>query len=422
MTNANRTKVARIQKDLEMLELCSNGVGAGITRLTYSPEEQQARAYLSEQMRQAGMSVRLDAAGNVIGRIEGLRPDLPIIMIGSHIDSIRNGGNFDGMAGVVAGIEVARTIRDMGISPLRSIEVVGITGEENSRFFPGVVGSRAMVGAISLDEINSTRGSDGIMMSDAMRECGLDPEQISSAIRPTGSIYMYFELHIEQCKVLECNQIPVGIVTCICGAAHQAITIYGQADHAGGTPMSMRSDAVMAIAEVALEAERLANEVGHDTVATFGKLDVVPNIPNVIPGEVHVMADIRSSDLECNKAVMNGIEKKLEEVCARRGCTFVSKKELHDPPTLVPQKMIEMLTRKANELGIPNQLIYSGAGHDSVVINKIAPVAMLFVPSKGGRSHCPEEWTNYEDIQKGTEVLLSGVLELAMSETDEYAK
>lgn len=418
----DRTKTLRIQKDLETLAQYTDGTDEGVTRLTYTPEEQKARKYLSEQMELAGMSVRLDAAGNVVGRIEGSRSDLPILMIGSHIDSICNGGNFDGMTGVVAGIEVARAIHEMGIQPLRSIEVVGITGEENSRFFPGVVGSRAMVGELSVEEINSTLGSDGVMMSDAMRACGLDPDRITDAIRPAGSIYMYFELHIEQCKVLECNKLPVGVVTCICGAAHQAITVFGQSDHAGGTPMSMRSDAVMAIAEAALEAERLAKEVGHDTVATFGKLDVVPNIPNVIPGEVRVMADIRSSDIECNKKVMDGIERKLDEICARRGCTYTSEKQLHDPPTIVPEQMIQMLTEKANELEIPNQLIYSGAGHDAVVMNKICPVSMLFVPSKGGRSHCPEEWTDYADIQKGTEVLLAGVLELAMSDSDEFKR
>lgn len=422
MTINNRTKTDRIRRDLEILAQYTDEPGEGITRLTYSPEEQMARKYIAEQMEQFGMTVRSDTAGNVIGRIEGTRPELPILMIGSHIDSIRNGGNFDGMAGVVAGIEVARAIHEMRVRPLRSIEVVGITGEENSRFFPGVVGSRAMAGEITPEEINATTGTDGVMMSDAMRACGLDPRRISEAVRPAGSVYMYFELHIEQCKVLESNRVPVGIVTCICGAAHQEITVYGQSDHAGGTPMSMRSDAVMAIAEAALEAERLAKEAGHDTVATFGKLDVTPNIPNVIPGEVRVVADIRSSDIECNKQVMNGIERKLEEICSRRGCNYTSNQQLHGPATIIPDGMIRMLADKAKELEISNQPIYSGAGHDAVVMNKICPVSMLFVPSRDGRSHCPEEWTDYADIQKGTEVLLSGVLELAMSDSDEFKR
>jgi len=415
-----RTKTERIRRDLEYLAGCTDGDGPGTNRLTFSPAEMKARQYLSEQMKEAGLSVRYDAAGNVIGRLEGQQPDLPILMIGSHIDSIRNGGNFDGMTGVIAGLEVARAIRDMGITPVRPIEVVGITGEENSRFFPGVVGSRAMVGQLPLEELNTTRDPDGILLADAMRACGFDPEQIETAIRPAGSIYMYYELHIEQCKVLEVTETPVGVVTCICGAAHDEITIRGQADHAGGTPMSMRSDAMMAAAEAALEAERLAKEVGHDTVATFGKLDVIPNIPNVIPGEVRIMADIRSSDTDCNRKVMAGIRAKLEEVCQRRGCTFEAHEIVHGDPTIVPDAMIRMFTEKANMLGIKNRLIYSGAGHDSVVMNAITPVAMLFVPSKGGRSHCPEEWTDYEDIRLGTEVLLEGVLELAMTDDRVY--
>lgn len=417
-----RTQTGRIQADLEALAQFTDGSGEGITRLTFTPEEMSARRYLSQQMEAAGMRVRLDAAGNVIGRIEGSRPELPILMIGSHIDSIRNGGNFDGMAGVVAGIEVARAIRDAGIRPLRSIEVIGITGEENSRFFPGVVGSRAMVGQLPLEELNSAVGADGVLLADAMRECGLDPERIAEAIRPAGSIYMYFELHIEQCKVLEQTQTPVGVVTSICGAAHHDITIYGQADHAGGTPMDMRSDAVMAVCEAALEAERLAVAAGHNTVATFGKLDVTPNIPNVIPGQVHVVADIRSSDAACNRTVMDGIERKLDEVCARRGCTYAAHQELHGEATIVPDGMIALLTEKANALGIKNRLIYSGAGHDAVVMNAITPVAMLFVPSRGGRSHCPEEWTDYADIRLGTEVLLEGVLALAMDDSSTFSR
>lgn len=407
-----KARIERIQADLEETAKYTEGKGPGITRLTYSPAEMKARRYLSHQMELAGLAVRQDAAGNVIGRLEGSDPDLPLVMIGSHMDSIRCGGNFDGMTGIVAGIEVARILRDEGIRPARTLEIVGITGEENSRFFPGVIGSRAMNGDLTKEELYSTKGSDGVLLADAMRSCGLDPDRVGEAVRPRGSIYQYFELHIEQCKVLEETQTPVGVVTCICGAAHQKLEICGKADHAGGTPMNMRSDAVMAAAETALEAERLAIEAGHDTVATFGKLNVSPNTPNVIPARVSIVADIRSSDISCNQAVMDGIERKLDEVCKRRGCTYTSEKILHDPPTIVPDQMIRLLKEKADELGIKNRLIYSGAGHDAVLMNKICPVAMLFVPSRGGRSHCPEEWTDYEDIQKGTEVLYSAVLEL----------
>ena len=185
-----RTKTERIRTDLEETAKFTNRSGAGITRLTYSPEEMDARRYLASQMEKAGLSVRLDAVGNVVGRLEGSRPDLPILMIGSHIDSIRNGGNFDGMTGVVCGIEVARAIREAGIVPLRSIEIVGITGEENSRFFPGVVGSRGMNGELTREEVFSAKDPDGVLLADAMRECGFDPDRIEEAVRPAGSIYM----------------------------------------------------------------------------------------------------------------------------------------------------------------------------------------------------------------------------------------
>lgn len=408
-----RAKIERIRADLEQTAQFTEGPGPGIVRLTYSAAEMKARRYLTNQMEHAGLRVREDEVGNVIGLLDGTDPTLPIIMIGSHMDSIRNGGNFDGMAGIIAGIEVARIINERKIPLRRSIEIVGITGEENSRFFPGVIGSRAMNGELTREELYTTRDPNGILLADAMKECSYDPDMVEQAARAPGSIDLFMELHIEQSRVLEATDTDVGIVTSICGSAHQQISINGRADHAGGTPMEMRKDAMLSAAELALEAERLAKEAGKDTVATFGKVEVFPNIPNVIPDRVDIVADIRSASNKCTLFVMDGLEAELKEICKRRRCTFSSHKELHGPPTIVPDRMIAMLSEKADALGISNRKIYSGAGHDAVLMNKLCPVAMLFVPSRDGRSHCPEEWTDYEYIQKGTEVLLEAVIELA---------
>ena len=406
-----RASTERIRRDLEYLATCSTG-DTGITRLTFTPEEMAARAYLAEQMEQAGLQVRTDAVGNVIGRLEGIEPELPVIMIGSHMDSIRAGGNFDGMAGVVAGIEALRILRELGHRPRCSIEVVGITGEENSRFFPGVVGSRGMNGELTKEELYTTMGSDGVLLADAMRMCGFDPERIGEAVRPKGSIALYLELHIEQSKVLETTNTAVGVVTSICGAAHMDVEILGAADHAGGTPMNMRSDALAAMAELALEAERLAVAAGHDTVATLGKLDVEPNIPNVIPGRAKAVLDIRSSRNVCNEQVIAGLQQSLEQICARRGCRFYTSHVIHGDPTPVSEQMQQLLMDTAEQLGISHRRIYSGAGHDAVLMYKLCPVAMLFVPSRDGRSHCPEEWTEYSQVAAGTEVLAQAVIRL----------
>lgn len=406
-----RVSTDNIRRDLEYLATCSVGE-PGITRLTFTPEEMAARAYLAQRMEAVGLTVRTDAVGNVIGRLEGTRPELPILMIGSHIDSIRTGGNFDGMAGVVAGIEALRVLIESGHRPSRSIEVVGITGEENSRFFPGVVGSRGMNGELTREELDTTLGSDGVLLADAMRQCGFDPERIGEAVRPAGSIELYLELHIEQSKVLEMTETAVGVVTSICGAAHMDVEILGSADHAGGTPMNMRSDSMAAMAELALEAERLAIEAGHDTVATMGKVNVEPNIPNVIPGRTTAVLDIRSSVTACNEQVIAGLEKKLAEICARRGCTYRTGSIIHGDPTPVAPEMQQLLMDAAADLGISHRRIYSGAGHDAVLMYKLCPVAMLFVPSKGGRSHCPEEWTEYSEVAAGAEVLAEAVIRL----------
>lgn len=408
-------KECRIQSDLEYLATCSVGQ-TGITRLAFTEEENRARAYLKDQMLQAGLTVRIDAAGNVIGRLNGRDPSLPILMVGSHIDSIREGGNFDGMAGVIAGIESARIFRDLGIHPMRGIEIVGFTGEENSRFYPGQFGSRAIAGTVEEDELFSVKGADGVLLADAMAAAGFDPHQIKTAAYQPGALQYYFELHIEQCSVLERMGNDVGVVHCVSGACHHKVTIHGVKDHAGGTPMNMRSDAMAAAAEYTLEAERLAIAVGNDTVATVGSLVVEPNIPNVIPDQVTINADIRSTQTRYNSAVMDGLEEKLQEICQRRGCTFEAKREYNSEPIPVREDLQQLIADKADALGISNQRIYSGAGHDSIRIAPLCPIAMIFVPSKNGLSHCPEEWTEYADIAKGTEVLFEVLRELAERE------
>ncbi len=403
----------RIREDLESLALCTDGAGPGITRLTFSPAENRARSYLRDQMLQAGLRVRIDEAGNVIGRLDGRDASLPAVMAGSHIDSIRAGGNFDGMAGVVAGLEAARVFRDTGLRPKRSIEIVGFTGEENSRFYPGLFGSRAMAGMLRKEELFTVRDSDGVLLADAMREAGFDPERISAAAYRPGQLHVYLELHIEQCSVLERCGAEVGVVTSISGATHHRVTIRGTADHAGGTPMDMRSDAMCAAAEYTLEAERAAAAAGRDTVATVGSLSVEPNIPNVIPGCVTINADIRSSEYDLCTGVMRALEEKLDAVCARRGCTYSAEREYNSAPVPIPEPLQRVIAESADAAGVTHRRVYSGAGHDAIRIAELCPVAMIFIPSRGGLSHCPEEWTDYSLVAKGAEVLFESLRRFA---------
>lgn len=408
------TRVERIQKDIETLAQYSQVQGIGCTRYTYTKEFAQARDYIVSQMKAAGLSVREDAVGTVIGRMEGRNPSAPIIMTGSHFDTVKTGGRFDGAAGVVAALETARTLHDEGFVPERPIEFVALPEEEGARFGGGLFASRAMCGQLYENELETYKDSDGVSVAQAMREYGLDPAKADEARRKKGEIDMFLELHIEQGPVLENEKVDVGIVEAIVGIKCFNVYVYGRSDHAGTTPMNMRADTMLATARAIVAGTDKARELDDGTVVTFGRVETQPGAFNIVAKETLFDIDCRSKTLESVDKVIDAVRASLERSQAENaGLSFRIVEKLTAQPVLMKPEIQELLEKEAAQAGISTRKMLSGAGHDAMVMGSLCDVAMIFVPSKGGRSHVPEEWTDYEDLRKGAELLCRCVRQLA---------
>lgn len=408
------TKVERIQKDIESLAQYSQVQGIGCTRFTYTKEFAQARDYIVAQMKAAGLSVREDAVGTVIGRMEGKNPSAPIIMTGSHFDTVKTGGRFDGAAGVVAALETARTLHDEGFVPERPIEFVALPEEEGARFGGGLFASRAMCGRLYENELESYKDSEGVSMAQSMREYGLDPAKADEARRKKGEIGMFLELHIEQGPVLEKEKVDVGIVEAIVGIKCFNVYVYGRSDHAGTTPLNMRADTMLATARAIVAGTDKARELDDGTVVTFGRVETQPGAFNIVAKETLFDIDCRSKTLESVDKVIAAVKASLEQSQAENpGLSFRIVEKLTAQPVLMKPEVQELLEQQAAQAGISTRKMLSGAGHDAMVMGSLCDVAMIFVPSKDGRSHVPEEWTDYEDLRKGAELLCRCVRQLA---------
>lgn len=405
----------RIRERIETLAGFTATPGLGVTRLCFTPEEAAAREYIAKCMQQAGLHVYTDAAGNMFGRRAGLDPAAPVVMLGSHIDSVRNGGKFDGIAGVIAALEVAQTLADHGIRTLHPIEVCALTEEEGSRFGSGLYGSRAMVEGISQKELDR-QDAAGISKREAMRAFGLDPERIGEAKRKPGDIKAFLELHIEQGPVLEQSGKVIGIVDSIVGIRVYNVRVTGCADHAGTTPMQLRRDALVGASLVVAEVEQIAKELSPTTVATVGQLQVKPGSFNVVPSVVEFTVDMRDPVNATLDKAESRLQEVLERVCSRRQLSFELSRALQVDPVPSSPQIVAILEQNAQKLGLPYMHINSGAGHDAMVIARIAPIGMVFVPSSNGKSHSPEEWTDYRHIAAGAQLLLETVLELAVAQ------
>ena len=386
--------------------------GGGVTRLSFTDEERAAKDEVASYMEEAGLSVYEDAAGNLFGRREGRNPDSPTVLVGSHVDSVYNGGNFDGPLGVLAGIEVLQTMQEQGIETEHPIEVVAFSDEEGARFSFGMLGSRALAGKLTPEDLTTYEDKDGVSIAGAMRAYGLDPEKIGDTARPDGSIKAYVELHIEQGRVLENEDLPVGIVTGIAGPVWLRFTLTGETGHAGSTPMNLRRDALAAAAEIMGVVEAEAARTGT-TVGTVGQLDLEPGGINIIPGKVRFSLDLRDID----EGVRDGVEARImegtEEICQRRGVRVEVRELQRLPPAPCSGPPRDAAARACERLGIRPFTLPSGAGHDGMQLTDLCPMGMIFVRSKNGLSHNPDEWSSQEDCAAGGNVLYHVVLDLA---------
>lgn len=359
---------------------------------------------------EARLSVRIDPVGNLIGRREG-RSEGPSLLLGSHLDTVRGGGRFDGVSGVVAAIEVVRRFREKGIGNVHPIEIVAFIAEEPSPFGLSTIGSRGMAGKLSPGLMESLRDETGRTLGEAIREAGGDPSRLGEARRSSADVLAYLELHIEQGPCLDSHQIPVGVVTGIAGIVRGRTEVIGRTDHSGTTPMDARKDALAAGAEAILSLERVCRKWAG-VVGTVGRIDLFPNVTNVVPGRVTLNWEVRSLQEDLLSLAVSSYEKELRQIREERGVEILSESAMSSNPIAFDASLVKRILRVCERLGIPHIQLSSGAGHDASHIATFAPTAMIFIPSKGGRSHCAEEWTEIEHVGLGTEVLATTTIEL----------
>lgn len=407
-----KTNIERIKNDIEQLSKFNSSPGEGLTRFSFTKEDRDARNYIKNQMLEAGLKVYEDAAGTVVGRLDGELKQGPSIMVGSHFDSVKNGGNFDGPSGVVMALEIARTFKENNVTPKYPVEFIAMIEEEGGRFGGGLFGSRAMTGNVTRESLDKFCDKDGISLADAMKNFGFDPDRIGEASRNPKDIKAFIELHIEQGPILEKGNLDIGIVNYIVGIEEFEVTIKGRPDHAGTTPMKMRANALDAASHVLSKISDFAIDAGEETVATVGILNIKPGAANIVPGEVNFVVDIRSKNENCKKEVRSKIINLLKETTSKTNCTYSISNRLDVMPVKLNEKIVADLSEICNKLGYKEAIMLSGAGHDAMVIASITNVGLIFVPSKGGRSHCSEEWTDYDQLQNGIEVAYYEVLNL----------
>lgn len=377
------------------------------TRRAFSPLFTKSRAWLKAEFRAAGLEVHVDAAGNLVGRRAGKRKGLAPLVTGSHCDTVIGGGRFDGIAGVLAGLEVAQALHEANVELDHPLEVIDFLSEEPSDFGASCIGSRGMCGLLDPTMLASTNDS-GETLASAISGVGGDPTRLSAPLRKFGSVAAFVELHIEQGPVLERMQLPIGVVTNIVGIRRCTIRVTGQPDHAGTTPMDVRKDAMVGAARIITEVfQRASAATGGDSyvVATIGKVSVHPNMSNAVPGVVELTLEVRSDQLavlqEFPEQVMAAVREELELLQLNAEMHTVSQ----STPTSCSDLVMDAASQAAADLGYPYRRIPSGAGHDAAYMSRLGPMGMVFIPCRGGRSHCAEEWIEPSQLTDGTRVL-----------------
>ncbi|MDN7179468.1 Zn-dependent hydrolase [Caballeronia sp. SEWSISQ10-4 2] len=382
------------------------------TRRAFSGEFLRARDWLQSEFIAAGLTVELDAGGNLIGRHAGSEPALAPLVSGSHCDTVVAGGRFDGIIGVLAALEVAHALKDAKISLRHSLEVIDFLSEEPSDYGVSCVGSRALCGKLGSDML-CARNHEGETLREAMLRIGARPDDLGTALRGSDSVAAFVELHIEQGPVLESRNLPIGVVTNIVGIRRVAISVIGQPDHAGTTPMDLRRDALVGAARLIETTHRMASTLSgrlNYVVATVGRIAVEPNVPNAVPGRVDMVLEVRS---DTNEVLQNFPENLMRETQAhlhalRLDATFVDLTSGN--PTDCSDVVIECVEQAADHLGYASVRMPSGAGHDAVYMKNVGPMGMIFMPCLDGRSHCPEEWLDPNQLLDGTRVLAETLL------------
>jgi allantoate deiminase len=387
----------------------------GSYRIAFSKEERDAKELVKSWMLQAGLEVTEDGAGNIFGRYEGKEKGLPSVISGSHVDSVPNGGHFDGPLGVLAALEVAEAWKETGYMPLRSYEVVVFSDEEGARFNGGLRGSRAVCGELDMEQEIQKVDASGDSFQQVIESDGLSLQGFKESKRDLNTIRAFVEVHIEQGSILESENVPVGVVTGIAGPSWLKIQFHGKAGHAGNTPMNARNDALVAASEFVGQVSKIPQRISKTAVATVGKLNVFPNGVNVIPGKVELSVDIRDIEQDTLDRLTEEIAEKAIEIGKLYGVSVECEQTLHVAPVPIKEEMQQRLIEAVKANGIRPVLLPSGAGHDAMVMGRNVPSGMIFVRSKDGISHNPKEWTSLNDCVRSVHILKT-VIESLTSE------
>jgi allantoate deiminase len=398
-----------MQRLVETLGAIGEQPGGGIIRHVYDPAWVAARQQLAEWMRDAGLTVREDAVGNLFGRIDGDSP--PTVLTGSHIDTVRLGGRYDGALGVLSALAALRVLRERAGKPKKSLEMVALCEEEDSRFHANFWGTRGILGLIAESELEALKDEDGITIGEAMQKVGLPPENLKHATRK--DLDAFVELHIEQGRILFDEHLPLGIVDTITGLYRFRVTVEGRTDHAGTTPMDLRRDALQAAARIARAMTQLVEQAGRPAVITNGWWDVQPGAWNIVPGLVHFSVDLRHPDEATKQRLAAQVRNVGEQIAAEREVGIAYEVVSDVLPKDMDAAVKHELRAAADAAGVKWIPMVSGAGHDSQVMAAGVPTAMLFVPSVEGRSHSAAEYTSPEDAARGATVLAAALHRLA---------
>ena len=398
----------RLEATMAALGRIGETAKGGLSRLALTDEDRRGRDLLVGWMKDAGLAVSVDRMGNIFGLRRGAE-NLPPVLMGSHADSVPTGGKYDGQLGVLCALEALRSLDDHAIRTRRPVGMVIFTNEEGARFQPAMIGSGVMAGKIALEDAYNVRDRDGIRLVDELERIGyLGAEPCVP--RP---IDTYLELHIEQGPFLEEEGLEVGVVEGIVSISWSRLTLTGVQDHAGPTPMRIRRDALVAAARVVQAVRGIALEIGGDMVATVGRVDVTPNIPNAIPGRVALSIDLRDPDDAVVQRALPMLERAVREAADAEGVEADLEHYWRVPRTPFDPDVVSVVERAARQVGARHRRILSGAGHDAQYMAAICPTGMIFVPSRNGRSHCEEEFTPMADCEQGANVLLLAALERA---------
>ncbi|ASJ53511.1 Zn-dependent hydrolase [Brevibacillus formosus] len=406
----------RLQKRIEQLAQIGKIGETGVCRLALSAEDRAGVELVRSWMEEAGLQTRIDDFGNLIGRMAGKDEQAPLLMIGSHIDSQPYGGQYDGVIGVLGGLEVVQTLKEQGLMPALPIEVVAFCDEEGCRFQKGLFGSKGIIGMLDPMDLERT-DKNGVTRRQALIDFGCDPDRLEASINPKGSIGAYLELHIEQGPILDDAKEAIGIVSAISGPLWWTVELTGFAGHAGSVPMPMRKDALVGAAKVILAVNELAKlDPQAPTVGTVGHLEVFPDSRNIIPERVRFSIDLRDIDLKRRDEREQALREAIELAAVEGGLQYTITEDTNSDPRYCADWIKAIMHEESSKLGVSARELMSGPFHDALALSYVCDYGMIFVRCKDGISHNPQEYAAYEDVALGTELLYKTVLRMSTNQ------